>query len=82
VRLAQILGTTTIKLTGHTDSTGSKTANVNLARLRAASIKTYLGKFLKKINYKIAVAADNAPVASNKNTAGQAANRRVEITLE
>lgn len=73
---------TSIKVTGHTDSTGSFEYNQTLSERRAASVKSYL--------VERGVAANRLhsngygpryPIASNATSQGRAANRRVEIEI-
>jgi OOP family OmpA-OmpF porin len=70
-----------LAVTGYTDSRGTAKYNQKLSEKRAASVKAYL--------VKKGVAADRIatkgegeanPVGDNKTKAGQAQNRRVEIT--
>lgn len=65
---------------GHTDSDGSKEANLKLSQARAESVRTYIitkfgidGNRLSAKGYGPA-----KPVATNKNAAGKAKNRRIE----
>lgn len=73
---------TSIKVTGHTDSTGSFELNQRLSENRAASVKDYLvsrgvaSKRLHTNGY-----GPRYPIASNKTVEGRAANRRVEIEI-
>ncbi|HLL53999.1 MAG TPA: OmpA family protein [Myxococcaceae bacterium] len=70
-----------IYVVGHTDDVGDASANVALSNSRAAAVVTEL-----TTKYKIAPARLKAqgvgpyvPVASNRNDAGKAKNRRVEL---
>lgn len=73
---------TAINVLGYTDSTGSRSLNMNLSQQRADSVASAL------ITQKVAanrirtqgMGPDN-PIASNSSEAGKAQNRRVEITL-
>ncbi|MFT6077245.1 MAG: outer membrane protein OmpA-like peptidoglycan-associated protein [Myxococcota bacterium] len=73
---------TNVMISGHTDSTGSKSRNNTLSNQRAQSVADYLesqgvaGNRLKAYGY----GSSNA-IASNRTADGRAANRRVEITL-
>jgi OOP family OmpA-OmpF porin len=65
---------------GHTDSVGSKAANMKLSQRRADSIRNYLiDKFgiapgrIKAVGY-----GPTKPVASNETKAGKEQNRRIE----
>lgn len=68
---------------GHTDSVGSKAANIKLSQRRADSVRSYLIK-----NFKIAPARLTAqgfgptkPIADNKTAAGKQKNRRIEASF-
>ena len=73
-----------IRVSGHTDSTGSDAVNMKLSEERAGKV----AKFLTEVG---GIAADritvngygeSRPVASNETADGRAANRRVEILIE
>lgn len=78
-------GFTFIDLTGYTDAQGlaRKFNNQKLSQQRgqmtAAYLKSKLGK--AKISIKVEAKAHLNPVASNSTPAGQAMNRRVEISV-
>jgi len=78
-------GFTVIDLTGYTDAQGlaTKFNNQKLSQQRgqmtAAYLKSKLGK--AKISIKVEAKAHLNPVASNSTPAGQAMNRRVEISV-
>ncbi|HYA37932.1 MAG TPA: OmpA family protein [Candidatus Methylomirabilis sp.] len=72
-----------ITVTGHTDSTGAKTANQTLSLRRAETVKAYLiqkGFDPERIVTK--GVGDRQPVASNETAAGRAQNRRVDIDIQ
>lgn len=73
---------TAIKVSGHTDSTGSDELNQRLSEQRAESVRQYL------IRRDVAAGRVQAygygsryPVASNSTEQGRQANRRVELEL-
>lgn len=73
---------TAIKVSGHTDSTGSSATNQTLSEQRAGSVRTYL------VNRNIASGRVQAvgygpryPIASNDTAEGREQNRRVELEL-
>jgi hypothetical protein len=75
-----------VLLTGYTDSTGTKAANLTQSKERAASVATQLAvdlKTLKVTGVKISSKGDGEanPLTNNKTTAGQIKNRRVVATL-
>lgn len=74
---------TRVKVSGHTDNTGSADLNQRLSEERANSVKNYL------VNNDVSSGRINAagysyryPIASNATPEGRQANRRVEIELE
>lgn len=74
---------TRIKVSGHTDSTGSADLNQRLSEQRAQSVGNYLA------SQQVASGRINTigygyryPVASNTTAEGRQANRRVELKLE
>lgn len=74
---------TRIRVSGHTDNTGSADLNQRLSEDRASSVAQYL------IGQRVASGRINAigysfryPVASNATPEGRQANRRVELELE
>lgn len=71
---------TTVKIVGHTDSTGSDEINGPLSVNRANATRDYLvdrGVAMNRIS--IDGRGSHEPVADNNTTAGRAMNRRVEI---
>jgi outer membrane protein OmpA-like peptidoglycan-associated protein len=68
---------------GHTDSDGSAGYNLQLSRLRAASVRSVLvagGVSPDRIESQ--GYGETKPVATNATAAGKAQNRRVEIVIE
>jgi outer membrane protein OmpA-like peptidoglycan-associated protein len=74
---------TLLDVTGHTDSTGSDTYNLDLSQRRALSVANYLSQVGQIDGRRFAVAGfgEQRPIASNATDAGRAANRRVEIQI-
>ena len=74
---------TTIRVEGHTDSTGSASYNESLSERRAASVKSYLSNLgvrssrLRAIGY-----GESQPRANNSTANGRQLNRRVEIHIK
>ncbi len=69
-----------IKLTGHTDDTGSEEFNLNLSIQRAKSVKEYLvskGVDQKRISFS--GKGESEPLRSNATEEGRMVNRRVEF---
>lgn len=73
---------TFIEVAGHTDSTGSSSYNQSLSERRASSVAAYLrSRRVMSDRLIIVGGGENHPVASNDTKAGQAQNRRVELTI-
>lgn len=72
-----------IYVDGHTDSSGFRTANLDLAQKRTAEVVKYLVD--KGVSSKLIVSrwhGERYPAESNDTAAGRAKNRRVTIRLE
>jgi outer membrane protein OmpA-like peptidoglycan-associated protein len=73
---------TKLEIQGHTDNTGSVTANSKLSQMRANSVVDYLIK--QGIDNERLIAkgyGPSLPIADNNTTAGKAQNRRVEMKV-
>jgi OOP family OmpA-OmpF porin len=71
-----------VEISGHTDSAGSREANLDLSQRRAEAVRRYLvqqglaeGR-LRAVGY-----GPDRPLADNRKKAGKARNRRVEFKL-
>ena len=81
-----VAGSLAVRVEGHTDNVGNAASNVRLSQDRAQAVIAYLqqmspenfpaARFMPPVGY-----GDTQPVASNKTSAGKAANRRVVIAL-
>jgi outer membrane protein OmpA-like peptidoglycan-associated protein len=82
-RFAQSLNqnpASTVRIIGHTDSTGSDAVNNPLSVNRAASTRDYLtGRGVANQRIAIDGRGSTQPIADNGSDAGRARNRRVEI---
>lgn len=82
-RFAQTLNAnpgTTVRIIGHTDSTGSDAVNDPLSVNRAAATRQYLvSRGVAASRIYIEGHGSHEPIADNSTTAGRAMNRRVEI---
>ncbi|MFA0812876.1 OmpA family protein [Microbulbifer epialgicus] len=73
---------TAIRVSGHTDSTGSDVYNQSLSEQRANSVANFFGNSgvssgrVQSVGY-----GERYPLASNDSEAGRQANRRVELEL-
>ena len=71
---------TTLRVTGHTDSTGGRAYNQTLSEDRARSVADYLASHeVGRERLLISGAGPDRPVADNSSAAGRAQNRRVEL---
>ncbi len=67
---------------GHTDNTGTKSANLTLSKNRANAVLTYLvEKGINKSRLKAKGVGDTQPADKNTNEEGKNNNRRTEIHL-
>lgn len=82
-RFAQTLNAnanTTVRIVGHTDSTGSDAVNDPLSVNRAANTRQYLAaRGVDPARISIDGRGSHEPIADNGTAAGRAKNRRVEI---
>lgn len=73
---------TSIKVSGHTDSTGSDKINQPLSERRAESVASYLrSQKVSSSRIESYGYGSRYPVASNDTASGRDANRRVELEL-
>ncbi|MCB2112417.1 MAG: OmpA family protein [Parvularculaceae bacterium] len=74
---------TTVTVAGHADSRGADAYNMDLSQKRALSVSNYLAAHgveparLRAIGY-----GESRPIGDNSTAAGQALNRRVEVTID
>jgi len=73
---------TTMRITGHTDNTGSRQHNQNLSERRAGSVADYLvTRNVDRTRMLVQGMGLDQPIADNGTAAGRASNRRVELYL-
>ena len=73
---------TTIKVTGHTDNTGSRSYNQPLSERRAGAVADYLATTQVERNRMLVEGVGfDQPIAGNGTAQGRAANRRVELYI-
>jgi outer membrane protein OmpA-like peptidoglycan-associated protein len=73
---------TLLEISGHTDSVGSDSANLNLSDRRARSVTSALQVQGVSLDRILATGyGESRPVADNGTMEGQAKNRRVELVL-
>jgi outer membrane protein OmpA-like peptidoglycan-associated protein len=73
---------TILEVTGHTDSTGSDTFNLQLSERRAQSVAVVLQE--NEVAFKRILTAglgESRPIADNNSGEGRSKNRRVELVL-
>ncbi len=73
---------TTIRLTGHTDNTGSRQYNQTLSERRAGSVADYLvTREVIRSRMLVQGMSFDQPIADNGTAEGRAQNRRVELYI-
>ena len=74
---------TKVKIIGYTDNVGNSNSNLVLSRGRANSVKSWLvRKGIKDVRFQeVDGLGDQNPIAPNTTKAGQAKNRRCEISI-
>jgi outer membrane protein OmpA-like peptidoglycan-associated protein len=73
---------TTIRVSGHTDNTGSRQHNQTLSERRAKSVADYLAtQGVAQARMYVEGLAFDQPVADNASSAGRSQNRRVELYI-
>lgn len=73
---------TLLEITGHTDSTGSDSSNMQLSESRARSVSNSLQRNGVALNRMLSQGfGESRPIASNNTDSGRQANRRVELVL-
>lgn len=71
---------TTLRVSGHTDNTGSLALNRELSERRARSVSDYLvTRQVERSRMLVEGLAYEQPIADNSSEAGRAQNRRVEL---
>jgi outer membrane protein OmpA-like peptidoglycan-associated protein len=75
-------GDTTVRVSGHTDNTGSRAHNQTLSERRAASVADYLvTREVARNRMLVQGLGFDQPIADNGTAAGRAQNRRVELHI-
>lgn len=77
------LGIEKVRIEGHTDSMGSKTANEEISQDRAEKVAGYLtqDEALRETPVEAEGMGFDKPISSNASEEGRAQNRRIEIIL-
>lgn len=72
----------TIDVVGHSDSTGSAGANLDLARRRAQAVANYLTeRGVRRDRIRVESKGELEPIADNATESGRAQNRRVDLVI-
>lgn len=73
---------TSVKITGHTDSSGTAEYNQQLSLRRAETVRDYLVKLGANSSLmQVSGMGMSKPIGDNKTAAGRAENRRVEVEV-
>ena len=72
-----------VTVEGHTDATGSTSANHTLSEARAKSVWTYLSGLMGSVPQDVTIKGygESRPVADNETEEGRAQNRRVDLLI-
>jgi outer membrane protein OmpA-like peptidoglycan-associated protein len=82
VSFLKVNNTIKIEISGHTDNTGDKKANLVLSQNRANSVKSFLiSKGIPSAQLTSRGYGDTIPVANNDNETGRSKNRRTEFVI-
>ncbi|MCF7794206.1 MAG: OmpA family protein [Candidatus Cloacimonetes bacterium] len=69
-----------LEISGHTDNTGSRNANIKLSKARADAVKNYIiSQGIPAYRLRSIGLGPDYPIASNKTREGRARNRRIEF---
>ena len=73
---------TTLRITGHTDNTGTRQYNLDLSEHRADAVADYLvTRDVTRNRMFVQGVAYDSPIADNSSAAGRTQNRRVELYI-
>ncbi len=85
-RIAALAGkaklTSSMRIEGHTDSTGPEAYNLQLSERRAQAVADYIVSQAYRVtasDIELVAKGESAPIASNDTREGRAQNRRVDI---
>jgi outer membrane protein OmpA-like peptidoglycan-associated protein len=81
-RLMELYPNMRIRISGHTDNTGSKAANLALSKERAQSVANFLtNNGVNPARFETEGCGQSQPITSNATEAGRTLNRRVEFKV-
>jgi OOP family OmpA-OmpF porin len=76
------IGTSRVRISGHTDNVGARAANVALSQSRADAVRRYLESAgIEASRMSVQGLGPDRPVADNSSADGRARNRRIEFTV-
>jgi NitT/TauT family transport system substrate-binding protein len=82
VDLAATFGNAYLRISGNTDSAGSREANMRLSRARADAVAQFLiAKGFDRDKFEVIGNGPDKPVADNASDAGRARNRRTDFEV-
>jgi outer membrane protein OmpA-like peptidoglycan-associated protein len=80
--VAKSLTPQSIQVEGHTDSTGTESANMQISEARAQAVATYFkSNGMDNVDIQSAGFGFQKPIATNKSKEGRTQNRRVDIVI-
>ncbi len=81
---ANVFPRSLIIVEGHTDSSGSDTANLALSRSRAEAVGAFLTDELGVAAFRVRAIGygETRPIANNETEQGRARNRRIDVRIE
>ncbi|TWI13574.1 OOP family OmpA-OmpF porin [Lysobacter ruishenii] len=76
------IGSTRVRISGHTDNVGARAANVALSAARAETVRRYLQSTgIEAARMSVQGLGPDQPLADNNSAEGRARNRRIEFTV-
>lgn len=76
------IGSARVRISGHTDNVGARTANVALSQARADAVRRYLqSSGIEAARMSVQGLGPDRPLADNSSPEGRARNRRIEFTV-
>ena len=80
--VAKSLNAKSIKVEGHTDSTGTESQNMTISQARASAVASYFkSNGFDGVQVESAGYGFQKPIATNKSKEGRSLNRRVDIVI-
>jgi outer membrane protein OmpA-like peptidoglycan-associated protein len=83
IALSETCRQSRIRITGHTDASGSPASNLNLSLRRAETVADYLAKGgIDRTRLAVRGAGSTLPIADDSTRHGRSLNRRIDIVFE